>query len=178
MNNSLDPVAELLAAVRTVPDFPEPGIQFKDISPLLQDPRLLRLVVDELVRPVKDLNIDKVLGIESRGFILGPMIADRLGAGFVPVRKAGKLPAETISEAYDLEYGSAVVEMHTDALESDDRVLVHDDVIATGGTAAAAGRIVNRVGATIVGFSFLVELDFLQGRNQLDGLPVFSVLRL
>jgi len=171
-------VGELLAAIRTVPDFPKPGIQFKDISPLLGNARLLKLAIDELVRPARDLRIDKVIGIESRGFILGPMIAERLHAGFVPVRKVGKLPAETISESYDLEYGSAVLEMHADALAAGERVLVHDDVIATGGTAEATGRMVRRVAADVVAYSFLVELEALQGRSRLGETPVHSVLRL
>ncbi len=178
MIDSLDSVGELLAAIRTVPDFPEPGIQFKDITPLLGNARLLKLVINELVRPTRDLRIDKVIGIESRGFILGAMIAERLHAGFIPVRKVGKLPAETISESYDLEYGSAVIEMHADALEPGDRVLIHDDVIATGGTAAATGKMVRRLSADVVAYSFLVELDALQGRSRLGGSPVHSVLRL
>jgi len=178
VTNSIDNVAELLAAIRTVPDFPESGIQFKDISPLLGNARLLKIVIDELVRPAQGLRVDKVIGIESRGFILGAMIAERLNAGFVPVRKVGKLPAETISESYDLEYGSAVIEMHADALEAGDRVLIHDDVIATGGTAAATGRMVRRVGADIIAYSFLIELNALRGRTRLDGSPVYSVLRL
>lgn len=174
----LDNLTELTAAVRNVPDFPGPGILFKDISPLLGDARLLTIALDELVRPIRDIHIDKVLGIESRGFILGAMIAERLHAGFVPVRKAGKLPAQTISESYDLEYGSATVEMHADAIRPGDRVLVHDDVIATGGTAAATGKLARRVAADVVGYSFLVELEALNGRAQLDGWPVHSVLQL
>ncbi len=178
MTDVLDNVGELLAAIRTVPDFPKPGIQFKDMSPILGNPRLLKMAVDELVRPIKDLGVDKVLGIESRGFILGAMIAEQLHAGFVPIRKAGKLPAQTISESYDLEYGSAVIEMHADALEPGDRVLIHDDLIATGGTAAATGKLVKRVAATLVAYSFLIELDALDGRSQLEGSPVHSLLHL
>lgn len=169
---------QLLAAIRTIPDFPEPGVQFKDISLLLGNPELLKTALDELVFPARDLYIDKVIGIESRGFILGAMLAERLHAGFVPVRKAGKLPSQTISETYDLEYGSAVVEMHADALKPGDRVLIHDDVIATGGTAAATGKLVRRVAADVVGYSFLIELQALAGRARLDGWPVYSVLIL
>ena len=178
MTDALDNVGELLAAIRTVPDFPEPGIQFKDISPILGNPRLLKIVIDELVQPIKDLRIEKVLGIESRGFILGAMIAERLHAGFVPVRKAGKLPSQTISESYELEYGSAVIEMHADALEPGDRVLIHDDLIATGGTAAATGKLARRVAANVVAYSFLIELDALDGRSQLEGWPVYSLLHV
>ena len=171
-------IRDLLAAIRTVPDFPAPGIQFKDISPLLANPRLLKVALDELVDPARELHIDKVIGIESRGFILGSMIAERLHAGFVPVRKAGKLPGQTISESYDLEYGSAIVEMHADALNPGDRVLIHDDVIATGGTAAATGKLVRRVAADIAGYSFLVELEALEGRQQINDWPIHSVLKL
>jgi adenine phosphoribosyltransferase len=169
---------QLIAAIRTIPDFPEPGVQFKDISVLLGNPKLLKAALDELVNPARDLHIDKVVGIESRGFILGALIAERLHAGFVPVRKAGKLPAQTISESYDLEYGSAMVEMHADALKPGDRVLIHDDVIATGGTAAATGKLVRRVAADVVAYSFLIELEALAGRSRLDGWPVHSVLIL
>lgn len=168
----------LIAAVRTVPDFPEPGIQFKDITPVLLDPNLIRIAVEELLRPLADLKIDKVLGIESRGFILGAMLAERLDAGFVPVRKAGKLPWSTIGESYALEYGTASIEMHDDAIEAGDRVLIHDDVIATGGTAAATARLVDRAGGEVLGFSFFIELAFLNGRSNLNGLPIHTVLSI
>lgn len=159
----------LHAAVRTIPDFPSEGIQFKDITPILARADLVRFAVAELVRPWKDMGITKVVGIESRGFILGAMIAEALDAGFVPVRKEGKLPFTTIKETYELEYGSDTIEMHIDAVDESDRVLIHDDVIATGGTAAATHRLVAFAGATTVGFSFLVELSFLDGRKMLDG---------
>lgn len=174
---SIDPIDALYGALRTVPDFPEPGVQFKDISPILADPALLRTAVRALAAPYADMEVTKVVGVESRGFLFGTPMADWLGAGFVLARKPGKLPAETIREEYDLEYGTDAVEIHTDALGPGDRVLIHDDVIATGGTAAATARLVERVGATVVGFAFLIELEFLNGRAQLpDGLPVHVVL--
>ena len=140
----MDQTSILKEAVRNVPDFPTAGIQFKDITPILKDVSLLRLAVQELARPYAGLEISKVVGMESRGFILGAMLAAELGAGFVPVRKKGKLPYLTISEEYELEYGTDILEMHIDAIDSGDRVLIHDDVIATGGTAAATGKLVNR----------------------------------
>lgn len=167
----------LRAALRTVPDFPEPGVQFKDISPILADPALLRAAVRELAAPFAAEGITKVVGIESRGFLFGAPVADWLGAGFVLARKPGKLPASTIREEYDLEYGTDAIELHTDALGPGDRVLIHDDVIATGGTAAAAARLVKRLGAELVGFAFLLELDALGGRKRLPAeTPVHVVL--
>ncbi len=164
-------------ALRTIPDFPEPGIQFKDIAPILANPSLLRVAIDALVEPVEDARITHIAGIESRGFLFGTPVAERLGAGFVPVRKPGKLPGETIREEYALEYGTDAIEIQADALGPGDRVLVHDDVIATGGTAAAAARLIARTGAAVVGFSFLIELGFLNGRQQLPkDVPVHVVL--
>ena len=163
-------VSQLEQAIRTIPDFPEPGIQFKDITPILKDAVLLQSVVHELIHPFKNRRIDKVVGMESRGFILGAMVAVEVGAGFVPVRKKGKLPYDTMSEEYALEYGTDVLEMHVDAIEPGDQVLVHDDVIATGGTAAATCKMVKRAGGHVVGCSFLIELDFLKGRIKLDHL--------
>jgi len=157
----------LTSTIRTVPDFPKPGIQFKDITPVLAGARLLRFAVDELAREWKDKGITKVIGIESRGFILGAMLADELDAGFIPVRKQGKLPFTTIRETYDLEYGSDTIEMHIDAVGPKDRVLIHDDVIATGGTAAATHRLVEFAEGSVAGFSFLIELGFLNGRSKL-----------
>ena len=163
--------AEALASViRTIPDFPKPGVQFKDITPILMRPDLIRESVDALIAPFRDKQIDKVVGMESRGFILGAMIAHELDAGFVPVRKKGKLPYQTIAETYALEYGTDTLEMHVDAIKEGDRVLVHDDVIATGGTAAATCRLVERSGGQISGCAFLIDLTFLNGRKQLDGL--------
>lgn len=167
----------LLRAVRTVPDFPEPGIQFKDITPILADPELLRGAVEELAAPYEAQGVTKVIGIEARGFILGSMLAHHLGAGFVPIRKRGKLPFHTLQEIYDLEYGSDVIEMHRDGLVDGDRVLIHDDVIATGGTASAAHRLARHFEVDVVGYAFLVELSFLNGRSKLSpDLPVHVVL--
>ena len=173
----MDIVAELEQVVRTIPDFPKPGIQFKDITPILSDPILLHQAVEALAAPYQDDGITKVIGIEARGFILGAMLAHHLGAGFVPVRKRGKLPYETVTVEYALEYGADVIEMHIDAIEPHDRVLIHDDVIATGGTAAACYTLAHHSGAEVVGYAFLMELGFLGGRNVLqDGLRVHSVL--
>lgn len=167
----------LLRAVRTVPDFPEPGIQFKDITPILSDPDLLRAAVHELAAPYEGQGVTKVIGIEARGFILGSMLAHHLGAGFIPIRKRGKLPYTTLQETYDLEYGSDVIEMHKDGLVAGDRVLIHDDVIATGGTASAAHRLAQHFDVEVVGYTFLVELSFLNGRSKLSPeLPVHVVI--
>lgn len=157
-------------AIRTIPDFPKAGIQFKDITPILKDVKLLQKAVYELARPFEDQHITKVVGMESRGFILGAMLAVHLGAGFVPVRKKGKLPYITLSESYDLEYGTDELEMHIDAVEADDLVLMHDDVIATGGTAEATGKLIHRAKGRVVGCSFLIELGFLNGRSRLEHL--------
>lgn len=174
----MDARQTLERAVRTVPDFPKPGIQFKDITPILADAQLLQLAARTLAEPFLKAGVDKVVGIEARGFILGSLLAVELGAGFVPVRKRGKLPYESISAEYDLEYGKDVIEMHVDAARPGERVLIHDDVIATGGTAEAARRLLSQCGAEVVGFSFLVELAFLGGRDRLPaGVPVHSVLR-
>lgn len=169
---------QLRDAVRTIPDFPSPGIQFKDITPILGDRDLLKQSVEALAAPYLDAGVTKVLGIEARGFIFGSMLAHRLGAGFVPVRKRGKLPYEIVTADYKLEYGTDCIEMHVDAIGESDTVLIHDDVIATGGTAAAAGRLVREIGATIAGFSFLVELGFLSGRDMLEeNVLIHSVIR-
>ncbi len=169
---------QLRDAVRTVPNFPSPGIQFKDITPILSDRHLLRQSIEALAQPYLHAGITKVLGIEARGFILGSMLAHRLDAGFVPIRKKGKLPHDILAADYELEYGTDCIEMHADALDSADVVLIHDDVIATGGTAYAAGRLVREAGARIAGFAFLIELDFLKGRTRLeDEVRVHSVLR-
>ncbi len=157
----------LRQAVRTVPDFPKPGIDFKDITPILSRMSLLKLAVEQLVRPFREENITKVVGVESRGFVMAPMIALELGAGFIPVRKEGKLPRETYSVSYDLEYGSDTLEMHQDSIRPSDRVLIHDDVLATGGTAAAVEDLLERSAGEIVGLSFLIELSELNGRAKL-----------
>jgi adenine phosphoribosyltransferase len=168
-------IGELIAAsVRDIPDYPKPGVVFKDITPLLADPAAFAAVIRALAaRPGR---IDKVAGIEARGFILAAPVALVLGAGFVPVRKQGKLPGPTYVQPYQLEYGSAAVEIHTDALAPGERVLIIDDVLATGGTAAATADLVRRSGAEIAAVSVLLELSFLHGRNNLGGLEVHSLL--
>ena len=170
-------VTRLKSAIRDVPDFPKPGIIFKDITTLLQEPVLLRRALDLMTVMCGDLPVDKVVAIESRGFILGGALADRLGAGFVPVRKPGKLPWKSRSATYELEYGTDTLEMHEDAVGPADRVLVVDDVIATGGTARAVADLTEALGASVSGFAFLVELGFLQGRERLPGREVRSLIR-
>ena len=169
----------LADALRTVPDFPKPGIQFKDITPILRDRVLLREAVERLAAPFLNVGITHVAGMEARGFMLGGMLADVLGAGFIPVRKGGKLPWKTYAEQYALEYGTDTLEIHQDAAAPGDRVLIHDDVIATGGTAAAAHALLRQTGADVAGFSFLIELGFLDGRRLLGvEAPVHSVLTI
>lgn len=155
-------------AIRDVPDFPKPGIMFKDITPVLEDPALCREIVEEFVKNIGTQKVDVILGIESRGFIFGMMLANKLNVPFVLVRKAGKLPYKTINYSYDLEYGSATVEMHVDSIKKGSSVLIHDDLLATGGTAAAAAELVAMQGGITVGFAFLVELGFLNGKQKLD----------
>ncbi|MDQ6782550.1 MAG: adenine phosphoribosyltransferase [Actinomycetota bacterium] len=166
----------LAERIRDIPDFPKPGVVYKDITPLLADPLGLELCVAALAEPFADGAVDKVVGIEARGFILAAPVAMRLGAGFVPVRKPGKLPWEVIVDTYDLEYGSDTLEIHRDALAVGERVLVIDDVLATGGTASAGLRLVEVLGATTVGFGCVIELEFLAGRAKLGGLDVVSLL--
>ncbi len=165
------------AAIRDVPDFPKAGIVFKDITPVLSDGKLFRQVIDALTERWKGERIAKVIGIESRGFCFAAPLAYALGAGLTIVRKPGKLPWRTIREAYALEYGEAVLELHEDALRPGERVLVVDDVLATGGTAEAVGRLVSRQGATLVSYSFLVELGFLGGAQKLGAGNVHALLR-
>ena len=167
---------DLRSHIRSVPNFPKPGIVFRDITTLLKDPAALRSAVDQLEAFYRDRRVAAVVGIESRGFVLGAALAYRLGAGFVPVRKPGKLPAETIRESYSLEYGTDAVEIHRDALQPGQRVLLHDDLLATGGTMSATCSLVRRLGAEIVGLSFLVELDFLRGREKLPDHEIFSLV--
>jgi adenine phosphoribosyltransferase len=162
----------LKAKIRHVPDFPKPGINFCDITTLIRDPTGLSDVVEGLTEPFRAKRIDLVAGIESRGFILGAAIADRLRAGFVPVRKPGKLPAATLRQSYELEYGSDALEIHEDAIETGQRVLIVDDLLATGGTAAAARDLVQRTGGVVVGVALLVELTFLDGRQRLGETPL------
>ena len=168
---------DLKAYIREVPDFPKPGILFYDITTLLKDPLALRMTVDRFAWIFSRKQIDKVIGIESRGFMFGPTVAYDLNAGFVPVRKPGKLPAKTIRQSYDLEYGSDSIEMHADAVEKGDRVLIVDDLIATGGTALAAARLVESAGGTVAGFGFIIELTFLDGRKKLGEHQVASLIQ-
>jgi len=166
----------LLSLVVDVPDYPQPGIVFKDITPLLADPAGLREVIDRVAGAHEPGSIDKVVGIEARGFLLAGPVAYLLGAGVVPVRKPGKLPREVHERAYDLEYGSTTLALHRDALAAGDRVLIVDDVLATGGTAAATVHLVERCGASVVGLAVLLELAFLRGRALLPGVDVQAVL--
>lgn len=163
--------------IREVPDFPKPGILFYDITTLLKDPRGLRGTIDALRAHYVGAEVDVVIGIESRGFIFAPALAYALGAGFVPVRKPKKLPAETASISYDLEYGSDALEVHRDAIGKGSRVLIVDDLLATGGTARAAAQLVEGLGGTVAGLGFVVELTFLNGRGKLGGHEVFSLLQ-
>ena len=172
----MNPHELLRGKIRSVPDFPKPGIVFRDITPLLQDPEALRIACELLGEPFKGRGIDMVVGVESRGFIFGPPVALQLGAGFAIARKAGKLPWDTVSETFELEYGVEQIEMHRDAVSPEQRVLLIDDVIATGGTAAATAELVRRMGAQVVGSCFLIELSFLEGRKRLPGLDVRAVL--
>jgi adenine phosphoribosyltransferase len=167
---------DLNAFIRDVPDFPKPGILFKDITPLLADSQAMQAVTDRFVEAFKDQNIKTIVGIESRGFLFGVPLALALGVGFVPIRKPGKLPAETIKETYELEYGTDTIEIHRDAVQEGDRVLIVDDLLATGGTAAAAGNIIKRLGGDLVGFAFLIELGFLKGRDKLAPHSILSLL--
>jgi adenine phosphoribosyltransferase len=168
--------SEIERAIRTIPDFPKPGIQFKDITPVLADARLFSGSIDLLIDGFKPGSVDAVVGIDARGFIFAAAAAIKLGAGFIPIRKKGKLPFQTHEEEYELEYGTAAVAVHTDALKTADRVLLIDDLLATGGTAAAAAALVQRLGANIVEISFLIELSFLRGRERLNRYPLRSLV--
>lgn len=176
MVSSRSSLEALRAAIRSVPDFPKKGIVFRDITTLWKDPHHLQSAVEYLTAPYRSKAVAKVVGIEARGFILGGAIAQALGAGFVPVRKRGKLPAETLRQSYALEYGTDELEIHRDAIAPGELVLVHDDLLATGGTALAACRLVESLGGRVLGVSFLVELSFLGGRNQLKGYDVVSLI--
>ena len=173
---SLPTPAEIKKSIRNIPDFPKPGIQFKDITPVLADARLFSGAIDLLTEKFSPGGIDAVVGIDARGFIFAAAAAKRLNAGFVPVRKKGKLPFTTIEQDYALEYGHATVAMHTDALKPGARVLLIDDLLATGGTAAAAAALVQKLGGKILEAGFLIELTFLQGRNKLTGFPTRSLI--
>lgn len=163
--------------IRDIKDFPKPGILFKDITPLLNDPKATAACLEKLVALVGHQKIDKVVGIESRGFFFATLLAQKLDAGFVPIRKPGKLPHTTISRSYALEYGDDHIEMHSDAIQKGDRVLLHDDVLATGGTAKAASELIEHLGGNIVQCSFLMELEFLNGRDKISHFDVQSVLK-
>ena len=167
---------ELEQSIRNVPDFPKPGIQFKDITPVLADGRLFDATVQYLLADVPLGSVDKIVGIDARGFIFGAAAAQRLGVGFVPVRKKGKLPWETHEQSYDLEYGSNTVAVHTDAVTPGERILLVDDLLATGGTAAASLQLLSRLGAKIVGVRFVIELAFLGGRERLGPFDVRSLI--
>jgi adenine phosphoribosyltransferase len=168
---------DLAAIIRDVPDFPEKGIIFKDITTLLKDKEALKYVIDRMVEKYHGQGIDKIVGIESRGFIFGGAAAYLLGCGFVPARKPGKLPAEKISESYTLEYGSNTLELHSDAIRAGEKVLIIDDLLATGGTAAAVAKMVERLNGQVVAIEFLIELEFLHGKDKLKGYTVNSYIR-
>lgn len=163
--------------IRDIPDFPKPGILFKDITPLLQNRKAMNIALHQLLDLVGDQKIDKVVGIEARGFFFGTLLAEKLGAGFVPIRKPGKLPFNTFKEPYQLEYGMDVLEIHEDAVKKGENVLLHDDVLATGGTAAAACKLVEKAGGKIVQCNFLMELEFLNGRHKLKNHPIHSLMK-
>ncbi len=166
----------LKSKIRDIPDFPKPGIVFKDITPLVKDPAALRLTVHQLLHPFLGRDITAVAGMEARGFIFGSLVAWELGVPFVPLRKPGKLPYDVQSICYDLEYGSAELQVHIDAFDQNDKVLLIDDLLATGGTAKASCELIEKLGASVVACAFVVELDFLAGRNLLQGYEVHSLL--
>ena len=168
---------DLKQLIREVPDFPKPGINFYDITTLLKDPAGWQATMDAVTSNYKDTPADVVVGIESRGFFFAPTLAYTLKAGFVPVRKPGKLPAETVSVEYALEYGTDRLQIHKDAIQPGQRVLIFDDVLATGGTAAAVAKLVEQLGGKVVGLGFLIELTFLNGRNRVSGHPLWSLLQ-
>jgi adenine phosphoribosyltransferase len=172
-NDDLD---RLRAAIRDVPDFPKPGILFKDITPVLADPALFRIAVSHFVAACRELAVSKVVAIDARGFIFGAAVAHELSVGFVPVRKKGKLPYHCESAAYELEYGEATIEMHNDAIAPGERVVLIDDLLATGGTAAAAIELIKRAGGNLVEVMFLIELAFLGGRKALGNAPILALL--
>jgi adenine phosphoribosyltransferase len=167
----------LKSKIRHVPDFPKSGILFYDVTTLLRDPAGFRVAIDSLSNPYRDRGISLVVGVESRGFILGAAVADRIGAGFVPVRKVGKLPSSTVKATYELEYGTDCLEMHSDAIEPGQRVLIVDDLLATGGTARATVDLVKQLGGIVEGVAFLIELVALNGRSRLAGENLFAVLQ-
>lgn len=167
---------DLKSKIRDVPDFPIKGIMFRDITTLLEDTEAFKFVIDHLYDRYRDKKIDRLVAIESRGFIFGGALADRLGCGFVPARKAGKLPADTVEESYSLEYGTATLQLHADAIEKGQRILVFDDLLATGGTLAATAKMVEQLGGEIVEIAVLIELTFLKGRDYLKDYPFYSMV--
>ncbi len=167
----------LQKAIRDIPDFPKPGILFKDITPLLQHPDYFRDTVDRLAGPFRRKGITHVASMESRGFIFGAPVAHRLDAGFIPIRKKGKLPGKTVSHTYELEYGTDTLEIHADSVDATSRVLIIDDVLATGGTAGASCKLIEKLKAKVAGLSFVIELEFLHGREKLRGYDVLSLIR-
>jgi len=172
-----DSLTQLRSAIRDVPDFPQPGIVFKDITPVLADAALLKLAIDGMAEAVAGQKVDKIVGVDARGFIFGSMLAQKLGTGFIPARKKGKLPWKTRSLDYALEYGTNCIEMHLDAIRPGENILLADDLLATGGTAAASLDLMKQAGANILGSVFFIELDFLQGRERVAGYgPVHSLL--
>lgn len=175
-NASPIPLQELQAAIRNVPDFPQPGIQFKDITPLLANPRLFAGCIERIIEGLKPGSVDVVAGIDARGFLFASAAALRLNAGVVPIRKKGKLPFQTLEESYSLEYGANTLAMHVDAITPGQRVLLVDDVLATGGTAAATVKLIERLGGNLVGVVFVIELGFLNGREKLPGKPIRSII--
>jgi adenine phosphoribosyltransferase len=176
MQKSQPTLADLQKAIRNIPDFPKPGIQFKDITPVLADPGLFARCIDMLCDRCEPDGVDAVVGIDARGFIFAAAVAYKLKAGFVPVRKKGKLPYTTFEQEYELEYGTNTIAIHTDSLKPGSRVLLVDDLLATGGTAAASAQLVQKVGARILAISFVIELSFLKGREKLKNYPVHSLV--
>lgn len=176
MSSAIPTVDDLRAAIRNVPDFPKPGIQFKDITPVLADPRLFSASIDLLTVNWPAGSVDAVAGIDARGFIFAAAAAMKLNAGFVPIRKQGKLPWKSLEESYELEYGRNTLAIHADAVKAGDRVLLVDDLLATGGTAVAATRLIRRLEATVVEVACLIELEFLKGREKLAGTPLHTVV--
>jgi adenine phosphoribosyltransferase len=174
---ALDILGKLRAAVRDVPDFPKKGVLFKDITPVLNDPALLRASIDLFLERCRGRKIDKIVGIDARGFVFGSAVAYELGVGFVPIRKRGKLPYRTEVAKYSLEYGEAEMEMHVDAVTAGERVVMVDDLLATGGTSAAAALLIRKAGGNLVEAQFLIELEFLHGRKQLEPTPITSFLK-
>lgn len=169
-------MSQLESLIREIPDFPEKGVVFKDITPVLGDARAFGSLIDQMSEPFEDQGITKVAGIEARGFTLATPVADRIGAGFIPLRKPGKLPFETVKEEYELEYGMDSLEVHVDAVLEGERVLLVDDVIATGGTAKAAIQLLRNVGAEVVALSVFIELAFLGGATKIDNVPLYALL--